>query len=150
MKARDIARHLESDKRSINAILYDNEGLFQKDPTYLWALIEVEELEICFPNIRFLDCEELENVLLVAGCPASSSSSSISFIMGEKCFVMLEASARLLALCNQLVAIGKTVSVDFTASQSALTYLDRCGFLDHLDDKVTVLPIRPKWSRSRK
>lgn len=55
---------------------------------------------------------------------------------------MLEALARLLALCNQLADAGKQVSIDFTNAKPTLNYLNRIGFFDLLRAGIKILP---KW-----
>ncbi|MCB9061398.1 MAG: ATP-binding protein [Halobacteriovoraceae bacterium] len=57
--------------------------------------------------------------------------------------------ARFLALCNQLAYSGKGVSIDFSNNGSLKHYLNRAGFFDHLDEKVKVLPDRPKQSTAK-
>lgn len=56
----------------------------------------------------------------------------------------MEALARMLALCNQLVAAGKKVTLDFEDSKTTLAYLDRLGFFDFLSAPIDVIPYRPK------
>ena len=83
-----------------------------------------------------------------AGSPIDSDCPSVVIIVPEKCKIMLDAAARLLALCNQLVALNKDVTIDFSDCTTTLSYFDRIGFLDHLNNKATVLPKRPDVSRA--
>lgn len=42
---------------------------------------------------------------------------------------MVDAAARVLALCNQLIFLGKSVSIDFTACSNTRIYLRYAPFI---------------------
>lgn len=140
-KAKEIAAQLRKDKREINQILYAHDDVFVRDPdNHTWKLAE---LRIDLGSHCWLNAESFEKALLKAGSPLDSVSCRVTFVVGKECKILLEAMARLLAICNQLVDSDKAVSIDFTASRSTLTYLNRAGFFDLLRSSVRILPNRP-------
>lgn len=143
LKAKAIASKLRADKTEINRLLHAHEDIFVKDPEFTWSL---KELQIDLGSDCWLTAEMFEEALLAIGSPLDSNCRRVSFIVGEECKIMLEALARLLALCNQLVDSGKIVSINFDTSKSTLTYLNRIGFIDLLQSGVKVLPKRPRFS----
>ncbi|WP_136796025.1 ATP-binding protein [Desulfosediminicola ganghwensis] len=75
-----------------------------------------------------------------------SNCSSVLVVIPNGCKILLIVAARLLALLNQLIYIGKKVTVDLTECASTKLFLSRAGFFDHLDDQVQVVPDRPRFS----
>ncbi|WP_114972233.1 ATP-binding protein [Rhodoferax ferrireducens] len=143
-KAKDIANHLRADKTEINRVLHDYPDIFVKDAdAFTWSLAV---LRIDLGSNRWLTAQSFEESLLAAGSPLDSTCIRVMFVVGERCSILLEALARLLAICNQLVDAGKSVSIDFRPSQGTLTYFDRIGFINLLRDKVKILPKRPRIS----
>ncbi|WP_322034609.1 hypothetical protein [Burkholderia sp. BCC1970] len=144
-KAKAIAAQLRTDKLEVNRILHAHKDVFVQDPeTYAWSLAA---LRIDLGNHCWLGAESFENALLAAGSPLDSSATNrVTFVVGEDCKILLEALARLLAISNQLASLGKVVSLDFSASRSTLTYLNRIGFIDLLRNDVQILPKRPRVS----
>jgi len=148
IKAKDIAKRLGVDKKSINPILYANDKLFVRDEDYRWSLVNSSSLRIELAMHEWVDCFSFEQTLLTSGSPLDTDLDSILFIVPEKCSILLDAASRFLALCNQLVDIGKVVTVDFSDCKSTLTFFDRIGFFKHLNSRVDILPGRPVVSRA--
>lgn len=150
LKAKEIAKELGLERGDVNAFLYRNKIFYHVDSDYMWSLAGPDELVIELPNQKWIDCKSFEATLQVAGSPLDSKCPSVKFIIPKVKGILLEASARLLALCNQLAYAGKTVTIDFEKCPSTLTYLDRIGIFAHLDEKITVIPSRPVDARSLK
>lgn len=149
LKAKKIATALGIDRSEVSSFLHANKELFIQEPeTFEWSLVNRIELVINFPEVNWLDSETFENTLIKAGSPLDSKAKKITFVVGKKCNILLEATSRLLTLCNQLVMIGKAVTIDFSACKATLHYLDRAGFCDRLDTAVDVLPLRPAISKA--
>ncbi len=149
-KAVDIAKALGLTRKEVNSFLHKNTATFQQDAEFQWSAIPTNELIVHLQPIKWIDCKSLEASLLAAGSPLDSPCHSITFIIPGKSAILLEASARLLALCNQLVNIGKKVKLDFTACKSTLSYLDRIGVLTQLHEKIIVIPDKPEQTRALK
>lgn len=150
LKARKLAHEIGVDRSELNSFLYKHTELYALNiENHEWSLVKSNELIINFPEVNWLDSETFEQSLNKAGSPLDSPANKVTFVIGAKSSIMLEAASRLLALCNQLVMIGKTVTVDFSATKSTLHYFDRCGFCDRLDMAVTVLPSRPLESKAK-
>jgi len=145
IKAKDIAKKLHFDKKEVNSFLYEHLDVFQVDEQYCWSL-KLSELLIELTSKSWIDCKSFESVLANSGSPLDSEATSIVFVVPEGCGLLLETTARLMALSNQLDHRGKQVTLDFTRSYSALKYLNRAGFFDQLRKDVVVLPGRPKTS----
>lgn len=150
LKARKLAHELGVDRSELNSFLYTHTELYvQNTETHEWSLVRVGELNINFPDVSWLDSDTFEQTLSKVGSPLESYANKITFTIGNKSNILLEAASRLLALCNQLAMIGKTVTVDFSATKPTLHYLDRCGFCDRLNIAVNVLPLRPIESKAK-
>lgn len=146
LKAREIAKRLNADKKDVNSILYGYSEEFSHDGEFRWSLQENGDVQILFPENTWVDSDAFEASLKNAGCLLSTQCKSIVFIVTKECKILLEAAARLLALCNQLAVIKKKVTIDFSSCESTRTYFDRIGFIQHLDIRVHVLPARPAIS----
>ena len=150
LKARKIAHELGVDRSELNSFLYKHPDLYiQNSDTHEWSLVKPSELNINFPEVSWLDSNTFEQILGKAGSPLDSQANKITFIIGNKCSILLEAASRFLALCNQLIMIGKSVTVDFSACKATLHYFDRIGFCDLLDQGVEILPSRPTSSKAK-
>lgn len=146
-KASDIARHLDADKSSVNSLLYGNSDIFLQGDGFQWFL-QPSEITIELGDY-WLSSRKLEKKLQQYPSPLDCTAQKLIFDVGQ-CKLMLEAQARLLALCNQLSEAGKTVVLDFKKSANGtLTYLDRIGFFELLANEVQVLPKRPRSGRSK-
>ncbi|ABO53286.1 hypothetical protein LA345_20720 [Burkholderia vietnamiensis] len=148
IKAREIAKLLDADTGAVNRALYASGDDFVKDPAHRWSLRRPSEQIIQFPATSWLTTEQFEDALDDGESPLDSTCASIVFQFVPETKVLLAAAARLLALCNQLVAAGKSVTIDFRDTKVS-GYLNRIGFYDLLDDDVKVLPRRPMVSLAK-
>ena len=149
LKGKEIAKKIGVPKKEVNSFLSKHQGIFVKDNNYCWSLSKTEELRVEFEGDNWVDSSSFESSLLSVGSPFDSDYPCVVFIIPEGCKILLDASARLLALCNQLVS-SKKVTIDFSGCKSTLSYFDRIGFLDHLNNSVKVIPKPPKVSRASK
>ncbi len=78
--------------------------------------------------------------------PHETPNATIRFVFPAGCKIMLDAGLRLLSLANQLVSTTKRVILAFEEEEGTRGYLNRIGFLDHLDEAVEVIPSRPTFS----
>src|SRR5665647_1093674 len=143
LKGREIAKKISTDHKSVNSFLHKHKDIFIQDDNYCWflAVPPVQVLELDAKN--WITVDSFEDSLVQIGCLLSSNSPAVLVKIPKNCKIMLIASARLLALLNQLVFNGKAVSVDFIDCASIKHFLSRAGFFDHLDDRVNVIPSRP-------
>lgn len=150
LKGKDIAKKLGLNNKQVNPFLYSNSEYFVRDDNYCWFLAPSPEIRVEFEANKWMDCNSFENSLLVAEELHSDTTKEICFIIPDDCKILLDAAARFLALCNQLINAGKFVTVDFSNCQSTLYYFNRIGFIDHLDSKVIILPEKPRTSGAKK
>jgi hypothetical protein len=143
---KNIARLLNSHKTVVNPILYGNRHIFSVDTDRLWSLVSPEKIRIRFTEEAWVDCRSFEQALATAGSPLDFECTAVDFVLPVGCKLMVDAAARVLALCNQLILFGKSVSIDFTACSRTRTYLNRLGFFEHLNAAVQVVPRRPSRS----
>lgn len=143
LKARAIATQLGADRAQVNKILHEHKEIFVQDEEFTWSLVAREELRIDLGDHRWLSADDFENALLATTSPLDSACRSVSFVVARDCKILLEALARLLALCNQLANAGKQVSIDFTNAKPTLNYLNRIGFFDLLRAEIKIQPWRP-------
>ena len=144
LKGREIAHRLNADKKEVNAFLHSHSDLFIQDNEFRWAL--ANQFRVEFAKNTWINSASFEQSLARCGSPLDDDCSSVVFVLPEGCKVLLEAAARLMALCNQLAWKGKQVVLDFTDSGSTRSYFNRIGFFDHLAPAVTVIPARPTVS----
>jgi hypothetical protein len=147
--AKEIARHLGTQKSVVNPILYGQRDIFVQDEKSCWSLVNSEKLTIALKSGTWVGSVSFEEALAISGSPLDLNCSVVEFVVPTGCKIMIDAAARILALCNQLVLLKKSVSIDFSACKATLTYFNRLGFFDHLDGQVDVLPNRPKWSAAK-
>ncbi len=150
LKGREIARLLKLEKKAVNRFLHDNRDVFIQDDEYFWSYPCDNEIVVHFEDRNWIDCHSFEKSLKTAGCVLRSNCKTVIFKTSNNKGILLEASARLLALTNQLVSVGKDVTIDFSDSKSTLHYFNRMGFFDHLNLKVDVLPSRPVISTANR
>lgn len=146
LKAREIAKHLGEDRSAVSAFLHRHTDVFGQDGSFQWSLIKPSELLIEFPETSWLTTEQFETALCSSGSPLEDGRCNVVFKFAPKTSLLLDAMARLLALCNQLVASGKSLTLDFSNCKSTAGYLNRIGFFDHLAKTTTVLPTWPRTS----
>lgn len=149
LKAKEIAKKLGKDQKEINALLHRNLQAFIQDGEFRWSVKETDVINVVFKG-KWVDCKLFERSLKISGCLLTSPCQSIIFLVTKDCKILLEAAARLLALCNQLVLSKKNVTIDFNSSVLTMTYFNRIGFIDQLNPLVTVFPARPKVSAANK
>lgn len=148
LKGREIAKKVGLDRKEVNSFLSKHLNEFVQDDKYCWSLANPEEFKIEFEGKKWVNSDSFETSLQKVGSPMDLDCKSIVFVIPEECKILLDAAARLLALCNQLAWSNKNVIIDFSGCHSTLTYFDRIGFLSHLDKKITVLPEKPEVSMS--
>ena len=148
LKAKEIAREIESDRKTVNSFLHKNLDVFQKCDDFRWKLVDSSVIRIEFNGNQWVNSDRFESSLLLSGSPLDSSCDEVLFALPQDCKILLDAAARFLALSNQLCHIGKLVTIDFSDCMSTFTYFDRIGFIDQLDVRVVVLPKRPAVSKA--
>ncbi len=150
LKARDIAKKISQDRKKVNTFLYQHKDIFKQDEEFLWSLANPYEIKIFLQENAWVDADSFEASLQQVTSPIDASTDHVVFVVPKRCSVLLEPACRMLALCNQLSGVGKSVTIDFSACRSALTYFDRIGFFDSLDRRCIVLPKKPDSSRASK
>lgn len=146
--AKEIARHLGTQKSVVNPLLYRHTATFLQDDKSCWFLVSPGQMTISLKN-AWVGSASFEEALAVTGSPLDFDCPVVEFVIPKGCKIMIDAAARILALCNQLVMLKKSVSIDFNACKQTLSYFNRLGFFDHLDGQVNVLPKRPSWSAAK-
>ena len=148
LKGKEIAKKIGVERKTVNSFLHKNIDYFKQNDNFCWFLTTPAELRVQFDQDQWMDCNAFEKSLVSAGSPLDLECSSVVFVVPEKCNILLDAAARFLALCNQLALAGKKVTIDFNDCKSTLGYFDRIGFIDHLNERVELLPQRPPVSRA--
>lgn len=149
-KAREISKYIGQNRKVVNACLYSNPDYFIKDDKHCWSLIPTSELVVEFPADQWVDCDSFETALKRAGSPLDSDCQTVVFNIPQNCKILLDAAARFLALCNQIINEEKNVKIDFSQCKTTLSYFDRNGFLEQLNNRIEILPMRPKTSKASK
>lgn len=142
LKAKEIAKELGVTRKDVNSFLHQNTDSYVKDEDYCWSCIDADEVEIVLPG-RWITADDFETRLSGADDIGSYPSSLVRVVFKNHCKPMIDCTARLLSFANQLAYQGREVELDFSAAESALTYLDRAGFFDNLAPAVVVHPDRP-------
>lgn len=150
LKAKEIAKEIGENKKIVNSFLYKNSEYFSQNDGFCWYLLNPSELRIQFEEDQWMNCEAFERSLVSAGSPLDLECTSVVFVVPQKCKILLDAAARFLALCNQLSHAGKTVIIDFSDCRTTLSYFNRIGFIDHLNERVGLLPYKPSVSKANK
>lgn len=148
IKARVIATRIGEDRSAVSAYLHDHPELFLQDGAFGWSLAQTGELRIELPAGKWLTADLFEDALALSESALLSTYEHVVFVLAKDSKLLLEATARLLALSNQLVHAGKKVSVDFSDCYSTLDYFNRIGFFDFLDPSISVVPSRPETSKA--
>ncbi len=146
--AKEIARHLGTQKSVVNPHLYRQTDTFSQDDKNCWFLVNPDRMTITLKN-TWVGSASFEEVLAITGSPLDFDCPIVEIVVPKGCKIMIDAAARILALCNQLIMLNRSVSIDFNACKQTLSYFNRLGFFDHLDGQVNVLPDRPKWSAAK-
>lgn len=147
-KAKEIAKKLKCTTKEVNQVLHYNPEVFIQDKaSYTWTLLLQNESIVTFSD-SWVDCNSFETAL--KNCEGDiESASKVTFVIEDGTSLFLDALARLLALCNQLAHSKNIVTVDFSDNAKVKHYLNRAGFFDHLNEKVSVLPKRPSQSTAK-
>lgn len=140
-KARTIAARLGLDRVEVNRLLHEHTDRFEKDEEFQWSLV-ASVCRIEFTGRNWLTSWQFESAL-IPHSPLTSPHPDVVFVLSDGLKPMLDFIARLLAFCNQLVNVGKRVTLDFSGSNGTLSYLNRVGFFGVLDASIAVLPERP-------
>lgn len=146
LKAREIAKKLKLGRSEVSALMHKNKKIFYQNSDYEWSYAS-GEVTVKFDG-KWITCELFESSLSEAAAQLENVSE-IQFTFPKNCKFLLESTARLLALCNQLNANKIGVTIDLTENAGSLHYLNRAGFFDQLDENVSVLPKRPKYSTAK-
>lgn len=145
LTAMEIAKEIGCTRKEVNQLFLRNPDPFVKNETdFTWNLNSTNDSTVTFSG-GWVDCNSFETSLLNADGDLESALA-VTFILPDGCSFLLDALARLLALCNQLAFANKEVIIDFTNSGQSKGYLNRAGFFDHLHENVNVLPKRPATS----
>src|SRR5471030_2901722 len=129
LMAKHLAAKLNLDKTEVNKILYANKDLFNQNTEYQWSAIDADELIVEFQECSWMSTEIFEKSL--SGLMVlDGNHSKVKFVVAKDCKILLEALARLLALCNQLNFVGKKVTIDFSSCTKSIGYFNRIGFFD--------------------
>jgi len=144
LRAREIASRLGAVRRDVNVVLHGDGQRFEKDSSHGWRVVG-SRLGISLPS-GWINAEDFEQALSLGGNALGGPEREVTLYLPHGCSPMIDCTARLLSLSNQLADVGKDVLIDFSASPDAHSYLDRAGFFDQLDSRVTVLPNRPELS----
>lgn len=150
LKGREIAKKMGCNKKKVNSCLYKYPEFFFKDDNFFWSLVPPPEIRVKFEENTWMDCDSFENSLLKSEMLLHENNNAIYFVIPEDCKILLDATARFLALCNQLSNRGNAVTIDFSDCETTLSYFNRIGFIDHLDKNVVILPYRPFESGAKK
>lgn len=146
LKGREIAHRLSKDRKEVNSFLSKNKDSFFQDGEFRWFNKTPSEMRIHLDGGTWVDGLMLDRAIGKSGSPLESDCDSVLFVVPEGCKIFLEAEARLLALSNQCVYQGKTVTIDFDECEDTLSFFDRNGFFDLLDSRVIVKPNRTQTS----
>jgi hypothetical protein len=144
IKAREIASKLGLERREVNVLLHGSDGRYRQDSDHGWSLA-VSRLGISLPG-KWVSADDFEQALFLGGNALGGPEKEVAIYLPQGCNPMIDCTARLLSLANQMAHIRKNVILDFTQSPMAHSYLDRAGFFDQLDARVEILPSRPTTS----
>lgn len=150
LKAREIAKILECDRKEITKCLYDHLDVFVQNDSFSWHLKKDASFVLEFTATgTWITQEHFEKSLAKSGSPLDALHGHVVLKIQKERKILLCAAARILALANQLVYAKKTVEIDFSDNPLTLSYLNRAGFIDRLDRAVKVLPRRPPTSAAQ-
>ncbi|WP_177413429.1 hypothetical protein [Pseudomonas sp. LP_7_YM] len=111
--AKEIARHLGTQKSVVNSHLYRQPHTFSRDDKSCWFLVNPDRMTITLKN-TWVDGASYEEALAVTGSPLDFDCPVVEIVMPKGCKIMIDAVARILALCNQLIMLERSVSSDST------------------------------------
>lgn len=144
LKAREIAKLLNVDRRDVTRFLYDNLEEFVQNENSAWLLKKDACLQIeLTASSTWITQEHFERSLAKHGSPLDCGHGHIVLKIPKERKVLFCAAARILALANQLAKVKPIVELDFSENPEALSYLKRAYFFERLDRSIKVLPRRP-------
>ncbi|MDE3739398.1 ATPase [Pseudomonas resinovorans] len=150
LKAREISKKLNLDRADVSTHLHGNLHLYHQDASFRWFLWESVSFDInILSRSAWVSSEQFESALKSSGSPHDSDFKNVVIKLPIQCKVKLCAAAKILAISNQMAAIGKNVTIDFSESEDAVSYLNRAGFFDRLHSSVKIIPKRPKKSAAQ-
>lgn len=147
--AKDMARELGVEKTTLNSHLHSKPSEYFKDDSFRWYLRRDVVFYITTPNAVWISSAHVEIALRKQGSPLESKAKCLHIIIEKDRNLLLDAIAKILALANQSVHMGKTVSIEIVA-RGTLSYLNRARFFDRLHPDVRIIPKRPKTSVGEK
>lgn len=144
LRAREIAKLLNVERREVTKLLYDNLEDFVQNENSAWSLKKDACLQIDFSgSSTWITQEHFERSLIKHGSPLDCGHGHIILKIPKERKVLFCAAARILALANQLAKVKSIVELDFRENPDALSYLRRAFFFERLDKSIKVLPRRP-------
>lgn len=148
LTGREIAKQLGFDKKKVNSFLSRSGHLFNQDENYKWFQSKNRTFVLSLPGDTWLTQDDFEEALSKSGNPLDGTYKAADIIFPKNCSLMMVAIARMLSLLNQLSSRNIAVTIDLTKCKRTRTFLNRSGFYDLLDQKITVLPFRPQLGNS--
>ena len=149
LKGRQIAKKIGEERKAVNSFLSKHLDIFEKDEEHCWSLKKQAIVVVEFPS-RWVDEHIFEESLSQLSHSSYESINEVHFIFPEDCKFLLIVIARFLALANQLVDRGCSLTIDMGQCRNTLNFFNRNGFFDYLDKRVTTIPERPKSSLAKR
>ncbi len=143
LTGREIAKHLGIDKKKVNSFLSRNKHLFNQTDDYKWYQSKNRTFELSFTSNSWMTQDHFEDALCESGNPLDGTYNSAVITFPKSCSLMMVTIARMLSLLNQLSYRNIEVTIDLSKCKDTRSFLNRSGFFDLLDTKITVLPSRP-------
>ncbi len=106
--------------------------------------------EIIMPN-GWIDQRKFEIALQQCGNILVDVPDLVVIKFTADCKLLIDVAIRLLSFCNQIMAAGGRLCLDFDpGAYSSIGYLSRMGFFDGLSAKAVVKPTRPRQSGAQR
>jgi hypothetical protein len=147
--AKEMARELGVEKTALNSFLHSKSSEYFKDDEFCWYLKRDVDFLITTTKAAWIGSTHVESALRKQGSPLESKVKYLNIIIEKERNLLLDAIAKILAIANQAVQMGKIVSIDIAAPDT-LSYLHRARFFDRLHPDVKVTPKRPTSSAEDK
>lgn len=148
LTGREIAKHLDIDKKAVNSFLSRNKNLFKQTDDYKWYQSRNRTFELSFTSVPWMTQDHFEDALCERGNPFDGTYTSAIITFPKNCSLMMVTIARMMSLLNQLSSRNIAVTIDLSNSKKTRSFLNRSGFFDLLDQKIKVLPSRPELGSS--
>lgn len=102
--------------------------------------------KILFPP-QWIDASAFEKTVRKFGDPHTNNGSDVWFSFPTGCKIMIDSAVRLLSFVNQLDHTTRRVFLEFEEGEyGTMSYLNRMGFFNNLEENIEVLPARPPIS----